>query len=478
MTDPVRWFLVKSGWAVLVYFLVLNTIYLVLVLIAAREAVRHFRRAPYVSLDEVFSSPLTPAVSIVVPAYNEETTIVENVRAMLALQYPTFEVVVVEDGSTDDTFAVLRDTFDLVEVPRAIPEDVPSGGKPQSVHVPRGGEPLVVVRKDAGLRKKTDANNVGINAARYPLVCMVDADSLLDEDALLHVVKPFLEDPDRVVASGGSIRVANDSKVLHGRVVAPVVPHGWLPRIQVIEYLRAFLMGRTGWARLQSLLVLSGAFGVFRRDLVVEVGGYDLTSVGEDAELVGRIHRHLRDREQDYRVVFVPEPVCWTEVPSSYHGLASQRRRWSRGMAETMWTHRRMLANPRYGRIGLVVMPYFFVFETLGAIVELTGFVCTAIGLAIGAVNVQFAILFATVAIGYSILLSVASLAVEEFSFRRYVRTRDLAAMVMASVVENIGFRQIHAWWRTRGIVDALRRRDSSWVAIQRSGFVRADPTG
>lgn len=302
-------------------------------------------------------------------------------------------------------------------------------------------------------------------------MCLVDADSLLDEEALLRVAKPFVDDPERTVATGGVIRAANGSTVVHGRLVDPQMPGTWLPRIQVLEYLRSFLLGRTGWSRLGGLLIISGAFGLFRRDVVVELGGLDLTTLGEDAELVARIHHHMRRRRRRYRVAFVAEPVCWTEVPGSLSALARQRRRWSQGLAEVLWRHRSMMFNPRYGRIGLLTLPYYLLFEMLGPLVELTGVVAVAAGVTLGVLNLPFAVLFAAVAFGYGLMLSLVALAIEEFSFFRYPRWRDFGLALVAAVAENVGYRQLHAWWRIQGLWRALRGRDVGWGAMTRTGF-------
>jgi cellulose synthase/poly-beta-1,6-N-acetylglucosamine synthase-like glycosyltransferase len=458
------------NWFVLGYFLVLNTGYLVLIAIASLDVSQWLRRVAFAGHDDIFANPLTPAVSIIVPAFNEELSIVENVRAMLVLKYPEFEVVVVDDGSTDATFERLRDAFDLVETNHAVTNEVPTIGEVISVHVPAGGGPLIVVRK-ANAGRRSDAVNVGLNTVNHPLVCMIDADSLLEEDALLRVVKPFIDDPRRVVASGGVIRAANGSRIESGHVVDATMPRRWVERVQVLEYLRSFLLGRTGWSKVGGLLIISGAFGVFRRDIVVEVGGLDLTTLGEDAELVARIHHYLRKQKRDYRITFVAEPVCWTEVPHSRKVLARQRVRWSQGLAEVLWRHRTMVGNPRYGRIGLVVLPYYLMFELLGPVVELFGVLAVIASFALGITNVTFFILFAAVAFGYGAFVSIAALAVEEFSFHRYRRWRDLSAAVAAVVVENVGYRQMHSWWRLRGVYRAISGRETSWGVMTRTGF-------
>jgi cellulose synthase/poly-beta-1,6-N-acetylglucosamine synthase-like glycosyltransferase len=460
--------------AIFGYFLVLNSSYLVLIVLAAQEFHRHLRRAPFAGADDMFRSPLTLPVSVIVPAHNEGAGIIAAVQAMTALRYPRFEVVVVDDGSTDDTFDRLHRHFDLVQVPRVVPDDVPTRSKVLSVHVARGNaENLVVVRKENG--GKADALNVGLNVARHPLVCMVDADSVLDPDALLSVAKPFGDDPLRVAACGGVIRIANGCTVVGGRVVDVRMPRSWLLRIQVVEYLRAFLMGRTGWSRLGGLVVISGAFGVFRRDLVVRVGGLDHDTIGEDAELVVRLHHDLRSRGENYRVVFVAEPVSWSEAPATLSVLGRQRRRWHRGIAEILSKHRRMILNPRYGRIGLLALPYYVLFELLAPFVELGALVLLPLGLWTEAVNVDFALRFALVAYGYGMLVSLTALLIEEVSFHRYPRFSDLGRGLIAVVLENFGYRQILAAHQVAGAWSAWRGRQAVWGVMHKRGFDTGD---
>jgi cellulose synthase/poly-beta-1,6-N-acetylglucosamine synthase-like glycosyltransferase len=453
LREALTWFFAVSTWPVLAYFLLVNTSYLVLIALAALDFSGHLRRAPFAGYDEALASPLTPAVS-----------------AMLALRYPRHEVVVVDDGSTDTTFARLEQAHDLVEVPRRLPQEVPTRGRVLSVHVPRDGRtPLVVVRKESSGR--SDSLNVAVNAARFELVCFVDADSLLDPDALLTVAKPFADDPARVVASGGVIRAVNGCRVVAGRVVEARMPSGWLPRIQVMEYLRAFLLGRTGWSRLGALVLISGAFGLYRRDVVVEVGGLDPDCIGEDFQLCVAVHRTMREQGRDHRVVFVAEPVAWTEVPSTRRVLASQRRRWHRGLWEVLWRNRGMIGNPRYGRIGLVALPYYVLFELVAPVLELGGAVVVPVGWAAGLVDPGRALDLLVVAYAYALFVSVAALAVEEFSFHRYARWRDLGVALAVAVVENLGYRQLTAWWRLQGLWAALRRTEQVWGVMTRQGF-------
>jgi cellulose synthase/poly-beta-1,6-N-acetylglucosamine synthase-like glycosyltransferase len=468
--DTVEWVLQVSLWPVLAYFLLLNSSYLALVLLAGHEGRRTRRRASFTDHDESLSSPLTPAVSVLVPAYNEEAGIVAAVSALLALRYPRHEVVVVDDGSKDATFARLADAYGLVEEPRRIPADVATTGTVLSVHVPADGRtPLVVVRKTNSGR--SDALNVGINVARHELVCFVDADSLLDPDALTVVARPFVDDPARVVASGGVVRAVNGSRVVAGRVVEARMPGGWLPRIQVMEYLRAFLLGRAGWSRIGALVLISGAFGLYRRDVLVEVGGLDPTCIGEDFELCVAVHKAMRDQGRDYRVVAVSEPISWTEVPSTRRVLGSQRRRWHRGLLEVLWRHRRMIGNPRYGRVGLVALPYYVVFELFAPVLELVGVVLGPLALVTGLLPPVQAISVMLAVYAYAMFVSMAALAVEEFSFHRYGRWRDLAVSVGVALVENLGYRQLTALWRLQGLWAGLRRREQVWGVMTRQGF-------
>jgi cellulose synthase/poly-beta-1,6-N-acetylglucosamine synthase-like glycosyltransferase len=449
------------------YFAILNGLYLFLTGLAWREMAHEMRRRRYLGLDEVFASPLTPGISVLVPAFNEEAVIVESVRSLLALRYPRHEVIVVNDGSADDTLAVLTTAFDLVPVRKALRSGIDTAPV-RAAYVARGNHALVVVDKENGGR--SDALNAGLNAARYPYVCVIDADSLLEEDALLKVAKPILDEPGLVAATGGTIRIANDCRVDHGRVVEVRLPRSRLATIQVIEYLRAFLVGRAGWSDLNALAIISGAFGLFHRSLVEEVGGYWTQTVGEDFELTLRLHRHLRDRGQPYRIAFITDPVCWTEAPADLTTLARQRRRWQRGLYEGLRRHRRMIANPRYGRIGLLAMPYFAVFEFLSPVFALVGMLVTTVLWILGGLSTLYFFAFLAVSVGLGMVLSTAALGIEELTFRRYPRRRDLARLLGYTVLESLGYQQLHQVWRGTGYVDIVRGK-TAWGTQRRRGF-------
>src|SRR5262245_15712055 len=365
---------------VLAYFLVLNTLYLMFAVIAFVRLRRHRRRWTSRELEAVVRSPETPGISLIVPAYNEEATIRESVRSLLLLNYPAFEVVVVNDGASDKTLEVLVSGYDMLRAPVSYPQPIATQivkGCYRSLSHP---DLLAIDKVNGG---KADAMNAGINAARHPLVCVIDADSILEPHALTRAVLPFLEDP-ATIASGGIIRIANGCTVDAGMVTEVKLPSSRLALFQVVEYLRAFLAGRVAQSAANALLIISGAFGIFRRSAVVEVGGFRTDTIGEDMELVTRLHRIYRERRERYRIVFQPDPVCWTEASESAAILRSQRNRWQRGTMQVMSYHKAMLGNPRYGAVGLFAMPYYLIFEMLGPAMEFTGFFVTIAALGLG----------------------------------------------------------------------------------------------
>jgi cellulose synthase/poly-beta-1,6-N-acetylglucosamine synthase-like glycosyltransferase len=453
------------------YFVILNGLYLFLTILAWRQVGSDVRARGYLGLDEVFRSPLTPGVSVLVPAFNEQAVIVESVRSLLALRYPSHEVVVVNDGSDDETLSVLREAFELAPVRKVLRDAIPTKAI-RGTYVSRDHPNLLVVDKENGGR--SDALNAGVNAARHPYVCVIDADSLLEEDALLKVAKPILDDPDLLAATGGTIRIANGCTIDHGRVVDVRLPKSRFATVQVLEYFRAFLVARVGWSRLNALGIISGAFGLFHRSLLETVGGYWTETVGEDFELTLRLHRYLRERGEPYKIAFISDPVSWTEVPTEFSTLGRQRRRWQRGLWEALRRHARLIGRPRYGVLGLVAMPYFVLFEFLSPIFALLGLVVTVLWWLVGGLSTVYFLAFLAVSIGLGLLLTTAALALEEFSYQRYRKRREVARLLAYAVLENIGFRQLHDIWRALGYVDIARGK-REWGAQQRRGFATTD---
>lgn len=473
MTGALAGVVLVISWIVLSYVVALDLCMLLLVLVGGRSVAATRRWSGAEGHGETFASPLTPAISVLIPAHDEEAGILDTLSATLGQRYPSMEVILVDDGSTDRTFDLVAQRYRLrAFIPRATAA-VEVEGEILSVHRAQTGDPLTVIRKSS-VGRRSDALNAALNLARHPLVCMVDADSLLEENALLHVVRPFVEDPVGVVGVGGVIRPVNGAVTDSGVVLEPRLSGKWLVRIQAVEYLRSFLLGRTGWADVNALLIISGAFGLFRREAVLEVGGMDARSLAEDAELVVSLQEQLRRQGRPHRMVFVPEPVCWTEVPESLAVLGRQRRRWSHGLGQLLWKHRRMIGNPRFGAVGMLALPFFLLFELLGPVVEVLGLASVVLAGFLGLLDPGTAALMVGLALAVGTLLSTATIAVEEFTFRRYHRARDVLALLLAGVLENVGFRQMHAWFRLRGLMQALTRQNPVWTAMPRTGFSAA----
>jgi cellulose synthase/poly-beta-1,6-N-acetylglucosamine synthase-like glycosyltransferase len=420
-----------------------------------------------VERDPLFKSSLMPAISIIAPAHNEQLSIVQSTRSMLQLEYPEHEVIVVNDGSTDQTLALLTEEFHLYKSSRQPIHNLPTGPV-NGVYESQNLKLLVIDKKSGG---KSDSLNAAINYANTPLVAAVDSDSLLESNSLLLVVRPFLED-ESTVAVGGIIRVVNGCTVEHGAVTKVGAPPSLLTKFQAVEYLRAFLGGRVALSYMNSLLLISGAFGLFRRESILEAGGFQPGSLAEDLELVIRLHRINREKKRDYKIVFVPTPVCWTEVPDSLKNLRTQRRRWQRGGVESMWKHRAMLFNPRFGVVGCFGMPYLLLLEILGPCVEVTGYVITILGLLIGFIPVTTALLFFIGSVLFGTMISISAVLLEEFTTRRYAHPLDLASLIGAAFVENFGYRQLNALWRFQGIFEVVRaKKKRVWGKMTRQGF-------
>ncbi len=430
------------------------------------EIWKHTRLAEDHDFQRLLRSEALPPITILVPAYNEQATIKASVTAALTLEYRHYEVVVVNDGSRDATVEVLREAFDLYEIPRTYPETIQT--KPvRALYRSRAQQRLLVIDKENG--GKADALNAALNASRFPLVIAVDADTLIEPDALPRLTRPFLLGRE-IAAVGGTVRVANGCRVKNGRVVDARVPRRFLPGFQVVEYLRAFLFGRLGWNRLGGNLIISGAFGLFRKDYVLAIGGYRTSSLVEDLDLVVRLHRYLLQRKIRYEIPFIPDPVAWTEVPETRQVLARQRERWHRGLIAAAWTYKTMLFNPRYRRVGLIAVPFYTFGEMLAPVVEVCGYLVTILGLTLGAVNASFAGMFILVCWGYGMLLSLWAVVLEEVSFRRYGRPSDLMRLLLFATLESFGYRQRTVWWRLRAFFSVWKCRHV-WGEMTRQGF-------
>lgn len=456
---------------ILVYFTALQLVLFGLLILSFFDMRRRLAQNFYADYEAVAKSHFTFPISVLVPAYNEATTVVDAVRSVLSLDYPQHEVIVINDGSTDDTLRALTREFRLARREAVTRTSLPVTGLVRGIYHSASVPNLVVVDKEhAG---KSAALNAGINVSRYPLFCTIDADTVFQENALLRVVRPFLEDPERVIAVGGQVRVVNGCRVERGRVVEPRLPQKILAGFQVVEYLRAFVASRLGLSAMNNLLILSGVFSLFRKDVVIEVGGYRSDVVTEDMELVLRLHHHMRREKRPYGIVFLPDPICWTEVPERVGALARQRGRWHRGLIHSLWMHRSILWERTSGSLRWIGMPYYGLFEVMGPIVEVIGYVIIPIAYFLGFLSPLYfwAFLFLSVASGA--FLSISAVFLEELSFGLYRSWGDFALMIAIGVLENFTYRILTLFFRLGAMVDIILGR-GGWGKQERTGFGRA----
>lgn len=410
-----------------------------------------------------------PAMALIAPAYNEALTIIESVEALLSLQYPDFEVIVVNDGSKDRTLDVLIENYNLQQAHRYHDLPVPCEMIRGIYASPKQPRLLVVDKKNGG---KADAINAGINIARAPLMCVIDADTLLRSDALLRVARPFIDDPAQTVAVGGTIRIANGSRVEAGRVTKVQLPRRFLPLVQIVEYSRAF-MTRLGQCEMQTLMIISGAFGAFRRSAVIEVGGFSRGTVGEDFEVVVKLHRHFREQGRPYRIKYIPDAVAWTEAPETLKILGNQRSRWQRGALETYNKHHDMFLNPRFGRIGFLGFGQVWVIDFLGPVVELIGLLLVPPLWLLEAISPGYALAFISVTVLSGVFITIVTLVLEEVQAKHVPRIHDFLILGLVAVVEGLGYRQLNNFWRLRGWWQYLRKNEQ-WGDMVRKGFQKA----
>ena len=454
----------------MLYFIGLNAVYLGLNVISLFTVPRYMEMRALRELPQVYSG-LEPPISIIAPAYNEQAIIVTSMRSMLQLNYPEFELVVVNDGSKDETLEVLKREFKLVLFPEAYRDRLPS--KPvRAIYRSKIYPNLRVIDKENG--GKADSTNTGVNAARYPLFCVIDSDSVLERDSLYNAVQPFLEDP-RTVACGGTIRIANGCRVSGGFLEEPGLPRNPLALFQVMEYLRAFLFGRLGWAPMNALLIISGAFGIFHKEKVVSVGGFRTDTIGEDMELVMRLHRVLTKKGVPYRIAFVPDPVCWTEAPEDLRTLRSQRIRWQHGLGDSIRINRGLLFQRGSGFVGWLALPFFVIFEWLGPLVEVAGYIFVPFAYFLGLLSLSSMLIFFLLSVSLGVLCSASSLLLEELSFHIYPKTRDVLWLFLAVIAENLGYRQLNSYWRIRGLIEWLLGRKAKWGEMTRTATWQAD---
>lgn len=456
---------------ILVYAICIMMSYVILSVISAIMLKRYMKTQSYTDYNQIISSPFAPGISVIAPAFNESVTIVENIRALLSLFYHDFELIIVNDGSADDTLEKAILAYDLEKVDYAVSYYIPCK-KVRGVYKSKNKSfsNLLVVDKENG--GKSDALNAGMNISSKDYFVAIDVDSIIESDALLRLIKHFLDEKDKkIIAVGGSIRIANSCTITDGQIVEVKVPRNFLARFQVIEYTRAFLMGRIAWSKLNGLLLISGALGLFDRKIAIECGGYYTKTVGEDMELVVRMRRYMVEKRLPYRVLSIPDPVLWTEVPTSLKILGRQRTRWTRGTIETLFRHKSIFFNPRYKAMGMLGYPYYFFFEWLAPLIEFSGLMYFFLIALLGDPNWDFFFIILAFVYGFAILFSVTSLLFEQETFHKYKTNRQMFLLFINALIEPFVFHPFVVWWGLRGNYEYFIQRKSGWGQMKRTGF-------
>lgn len=453
-----------------VYSVTIISFYILIGIYSIGETIEYMHKNSFVDYRLLAVSPEAPGFSIIAPAYNEGMTIIENVRSLLSIYYNDLELIIVNDGSRDDTLNKLIKAYDMEKYPLFINTQIPVK-RIRGVYKSRNPvfNKLIVVDKENG--GKADALNAGLNIATQELVVCIDVDCILEQDALLKMAKPFLENPEvNMIGVGGVVGVANSCKIERGRLVKVVIPKSWMARFQVLEYIRTFLLGRMAWSRLNGLLLISGAFGAFKRRIAIACGGYDTKTVGEDMELVVRMRRYMEDKGVPYKVSYIPDPLCWTEVPTSVKIFSRQRNRWTRGTMETLWRHRRLFFNRHYGLLGMLSYPYWLFFEYLAPLLEAFGFILFIFFVITGMMNWMFFLVVLCFIFTFGFGYSAFAILTEGLTYNQYPKGSDVVKLLLAAFMEPFIFHPLIVWSAVKGNIDLWRRR-SGWGEMTRKGF-------
>ena len=466
MRDVIYIVLMAINGLALTYMIGITIIYFLQLLFSGKalsEYVKYLRFSDYRRY--IDSSNMIP-VSLIVPAYNEESTVTETVKNLLKLNYPEYEIIVVNDGSRDDTLKLLIETFGMVPIEQPYRRSIETQPIRAIYRTPKYFN-LTVVDKDNG--GKSDALNAGINLSRYPVVVSMDADSVLEKEALVRIVSPFVQD-NAVIAVGGVVRIANGCVIEEGEIKEIRLPRTVLGKLQTVEYLRSFFTGRIGAAAMGMLMIISGAFGAFRKDAVIAVGGYTNNCIGEDMELVVKLHRNLCDAGKKYKIGFLPDPICWTQPPENMKDLYKQRKRWQIGLISVLLRHRDMAFNGKYGKAGLVMLPYYWIFEFIGPIFETLGYFVIPLSWWLGIISWKFTLLFFMLVVMIGLILSLGAIMQESYAMRKFPKMSQVLTLAAYAFLDNFGFRQFNTVLRFIGCV-RYRKGKHAWGTMRRERF-------
>lgn len=464
--NAVRAFIVVFNYFCMAFTLLLNIIYIIQLFVSLIRVHKNYNKTFSDDFHSYVDSDNLLPISLIIPAYNEQENIVQNIRSLLKINYPMFEIIVVNDGSTDKTGDLVVNAFHMHKIETSIRYQIPTQ-KIEAVYFSKDYPNLLYVQKQNG--GKSDALNAGINISRYPLFTCLDADSRIEREALLRLSMEFIKD-SRTVVAGGLVRIANGSKIVDGELKGFSMPKRLIERFQIVEYYRSFLMGRVFWSASNSLLIVSGAFGLFRKQTVIDVGGYKRNTIGEDMEIVVRIHCYMKKNKKKYRVKFDEFSICWTQGPMSIQDIRSQRRRWQIGLFDTLLSHAGMTLNPRYGFVGLLSVPYNWIFELFGAVVEVIGYFLIPFTLIMGELNMFFFVIYFLLSVALGVILSEGSLVLEQYTHRAAMNAKQSIAISVYAVLENFGYRQMITVFRVEGILK-YRKLRKTWGKIKRKEF-------
>ena len=445
--------------------------YIVLSILSYTAILSYLRYQKYINDEIIIRSNHILGVSVVAPAFNEGVNIVYNVKSLLSLTYPKFEVIIVNDGSTDDTLAKLIEEFELVKVDFYYQEKIvtqPVRGHYKSTN-PIYSK-LLVVDKENG-KSKADASNAGINTSKYPLFLCTDVDCILKRDTILKLAKPFMENDIQVIATGAGIRISNSCEVKDGFLIKVHFPKDWYPRFQELEYVRSFLFGRMAWSQINGLLLVSGGLGMFDKDIVIKAGGYWHKSLGEDMELITRMRKYMHENKKKFLIKYIPESLCWTEVPGNREILLRQRVRWARGLIQTLYLHRKMFFNIKYGQTAFLILPFFFAFEFLVPIIELFGVISLIASFIFGIMNVEFLIVVSAFVYIFYLLITLISILIDDHLYKNYANYKELLILVVMAIIEPFVYHPFNVFASLKGYWNFYRQKEQKWGVMVRKGF-------
>jgi cellulose synthase/poly-beta-1,6-N-acetylglucosamine synthase-like glycosyltransferase len=484
---------------VFVYGCTMLFMYALLAMLSLRGIMKFQRKNSYVDYTKMLQSPLAPGISIIAPAFNEAVTIIQNVRSLLTLNYPRFEVLIVNDGSTDDTLQKLIDEFELVQVDFAYNERIKSQPVKRLFKSSNSAyDKLVVIDKVNG-KSKADASNAGINAAAYDYFLCTDVDCIIEKDTLLRMIKPFMdeehnkiketgdpcpecgyvhviEDSVRVIATGATLRIANSCEIDEGVITRVRPPEKWLPRFQEMEYLRAYVLGKMGWSVINCVPNVSGGLGLFDKEIAIKAGGYDGKSFAEDMDMVTRMCTYMIDNKLKYAIRYIPTTQCWTEGPPNMKVFSRQRTRWGRGLAEIVTMHAKVIFNPHYKKLGLVVLPYTLFFEFLAPIIELSGILYYIYLIITGNINWHYAMILLAFVYLYSIMITTLAILWDQKTYQYYKTWGEVIGLALMAFIEPFVYHPLIVFFALRGYWFFIIGKKSNWGNMQRQGFGKRKP--